>query len=95
MLASGIFSKGDRDLFRPLVDNLMHHDPYFVLADFQSYLDCQARVSRAWADKSGWTRMSILNVARVGRFSSDRTIMEYSRDIWRTEPCPVELAQML
>jgi starch phosphorylase len=70
---------------------LLHHDDYLVLADFQSYIDCQEEVSRAWADPGRWTKMSILNTARMGRFSSDRTIAEYCRDIWRAEPCPVEL----
>lgn len=90
-IASGLFSNGDRSLFQPLVDNLLHHDDYLVLADFQSYIDCQEEVSRAWADRSRWTRMSILNTARMGRFSSDRTIAEYCRDIWRAGPCPVQL----
>ncbi|NCF21108.1 MAG: glycogen/starch/alpha-glucan family phosphorylase, partial [Haliea sp.] len=90
-IASGGFSNGDRALFQPLVDNLLHHDDYLVLADFQSYIDCQEEVSRAWADPGRWTKMSILNTARMGRFSSDRTIAEYCRDIWRAEPCPVEL----
>jgi starch phosphorylase len=90
-IASGYFSKGDKSLFQPLVDNLLHQDEYFVMADFQSYIDCQEAVSRAWADPERWTRMSILNTARMGRFSSDRTIAEYCRDIWRAEPSPVEL----
>jgi starch phosphorylase len=90
-IASGHFSQGDGSLFQPLVDNLLHHDEYLVLADFQSYIDCQEEVSRAWSERERWTRMSILNTARMGRFSSDRTITEYCRDIWRAEPCPVEL----
>jgi starch phosphorylase len=90
-IASGRFSQGDTGLFQPLVDNLLHHDDYLVLADFESYIDCQENVSRAWADPERWTRMSILNTARMGRFSSDRTITEYCREIWRAEPCPVEL----
>ena len=94
LIASGHFSDGDRALFRPLVDNLLYHDDYFVLADFQSYIDCQERVSLAWADPQQWTRMSILNAARMGRFSSDRTISDYCRDIWRTTPRPVELVNI-
>ncbi len=90
-IASGYFSGGDGSLFQPLVDNLLHHDDYLVLADFQSYIDAQGEVDRAWADRNRWTRMSILNTARMGRFSSDRTISEYCRDIWRADPCPVEL----
>ena len=91
LIASGHFSNGDKSLFRPLVENLLHHDPYFVLADFQSYVDCQKEVSEAWADPHRWTRMSILNAARMGYFSSDRTIRDYCRDIWRVEPNPVDL----
>jgi starch phosphorylase len=91
LIAYGHFSDGDRTLFQPLVDSLLYDDAYFVLADFQSYIDCQQRVSQTWADPHLWTRMSILNTARMGYFSSDRTIMEYSRDIWRVEPFPVEL----
>ncbi|MGB5680844.1 MAG: glycogen/starch/alpha-glucan phosphorylase [Polyangiales bacterium] len=94
LIASGHFSRGESALFRPLVDSLIHHDDYFVLADFQSYIDCQKQVSDAWADQAHWTKMSILNTARMGRFSSDRTIREYCRDIWRVEPNPVELSDV-
>jgi starch phosphorylase len=94
LVASGHFSRGDASLFRPLIDSLLHHDDYFVLADFQSYIDCQKEVSRAWADPHHWTKMSILNTARMGYFSSDRTIRDYSRDIWRAEPNPVQLSDV-
>jgi starch phosphorylase len=94
LIASGHFSHGDRSLFQPLVDALIHHDPYFVLADFQSYIECQQRVSEAWADPGRWAKMSILNAARMGYFSSDRTIRDYCRDIWRVEPNPVELVEV-
>ena len=94
LIASGHFSRGESALFRPLIDSLIHHDDYFVLADFQSYIDCQKQVSDAWADQAHWTKMSILNAARMGRFSSDRTIREYCRDIWRVEPNPVELSDV-
>jgi starch phosphorylase len=93
-IASGHFSHGDRALFQPLINSLIDHDDYFVLADFQSYVDCQKEVSRAWADPHRWTKMSILNTARMGYFSSDRTIRDYSRDIWRVEPNPVQLADI-
>ncbi|MGB5809756.1 MAG: glycogen/starch/alpha-glucan phosphorylase [Polyangiales bacterium] len=95
LIGSGHFSGGDASLFRPLVDSLIHHDDYFVLADFRSYIECQARVSETWADTRRWTRMSILNTARMGYFSSDRTIRDYSRDIWRVEPNPVELVDLV
>ncbi|MET0280243.1 MAG: glycogen/starch/alpha-glucan phosphorylase [Steroidobacteraceae bacterium] len=91
LIRSGFFSRGDTEQFRPLLDNLVHHDPYLVLADFSSYRDCQQRVSTAWCDQDAWARMSILNSARSGLFSSDRTIREYSRDIWHTKPVPVRL----
>jgi starch phosphorylase len=91
LIRDGCFSRGDRDLFRPLVDNLLDHDPYMLLADFQSYVDCQAHVSQAWRDMEHWTRMSILNVARSGKFSSDRTIREYCDEVWRVQPVPIHL----
>jgi starch phosphorylase len=85
-IRGGVFSNGDRDLFRPLVDSLLTRDEYFLLADYQAYVDSQARVSDAFLDGDAWTRMSILNSARVGRFSSDRSIREYCRDIWHVTP---------
>jgi starch phosphorylase len=94
LIASGHFSRGDTALFQPLINSLIHHDDYFVLADFQSYIDCQKEVSRAWADRDHWTKMSILNAARMGPFSSDRTIRDYCRDIWRVEPNPVQLSDV-
>jgi glycogen phosphorylase len=89
LIASGHFAHGDRTLFAPLVDNLRTHDPYLVLADFRSYADCQQRVGEAYRDTDNWTRRSILNVARMGYFSSDRAVGEYARDIWRVEPVHV------
>jgi len=86
LLASGLFSHGDRGLFRPLVDNLLDRDPFLVLGDFRSYAECQEAVSRCWVDRRAWTRKSILNVARIGRFSSDRAIREYCDDIWKVKP---------
>jgi starch phosphorylase len=85
-IGGGLFSDGDRELFRPLVDSLLARDEYFLLADYQSYLDAQQRASEAFRDHEGWTRMSILNSARVGRFSSDRSIRDYCRDIWHVTP---------
>jgi starch phosphorylase len=89
-LADGTFSRGHASLFRPLVDSLLDHDPWLLLADFRSYVECQAEVERAYLDPERWTRMSILNTARMGRFSSDRSIADYCRDIWRVEPVPIE-----
>jgi glycogen phosphorylase len=86
LIASGFFSHGDRDLFRPLVDELLNRDEYFVLADYQSYVECQDEVSRVYEDREEWTTRSILNVARMGRFSSDRSIREYVEKIWKVTP---------
>ncbi|HEX8978138.1 MAG TPA: glycogen/starch/alpha-glucan phosphorylase [Parasulfuritortus sp.] len=92
LIRDGCFSRGDRDLFRPLVDNLHYHDPYLLLADYQSYVDCQDRVGEAYRDVEDWSRMSILNSARSGKFSSDRTIRDYCREIWQIEPMRVALS---
>ena len=86
LVAGGFFSNGDRELFRPLVESLLTRDDYLLLADYRSYVDCQRRVSDAYKNQGQWTRMSILNTARVGRFSSDRSIREYCRDIWHVTP---------
>ena len=91
LISSGHFSGGDTELFRPLVDNLTGSDPFMVLADFRAYLDCQRQVATAFADPERWTRMSILNSAHSGPFSSDRTIREYCRDIWQASPVPIKL----
>jgi len=82
LLDSGFFARGDRSLFRPLTDDLLEYDPFFVCADFQDYIECQERVSDAYLDQDRWTRMSILNVARCGYFSSDRSVREYAEKIW-------------
>jgi starch phosphorylase len=89
LIRDGFFSRGDAELFRPLVDNLLLHDPYMLLADFQSYVDCQNRVDEAYLDRENWARMSILNTARSGKFSSDRTIREYCEDIWKVKPVSI------
>ncbi len=91
LIRSGFFSRGDTELFRPLIDGLLYQDPYLLLADFQSYLECQERVATAYHDAERWTRMSILNTARSGKFSSDRTIREYCKEIWHVEPVPIHL----
>ncbi len=82
LIADGTFSGGDRDLFSPLVWDLRERDPFLVCADFRAYVDCQRRVDAAWRVPAAWTRSSILNVARAGRFSSDRSIRDYARLIW-------------
>ena len=90
-LTSGEFSHGDRALFEPLVNALLTGDEYMLLADYQSYIDCQDRVSLAYKDQDAWTRMSILNVARIGKFSSDRSIRDYCAEIWKTWPVKIQL----
>ncbi len=82
LIASGAFAGGDSDLFRPIVDNLRQSDPFLVLADYADYVACQRRVDAAWRDRAHWTRMSILNTARSGKFSSDRAIRDYCQRIW-------------
>ncbi len=90
-MASGFFSPKEPGLFMSIVDSLLHHDEYMLLADYQSYIDCQDRVSQAFRDQDNWTRMSILNVARMGKFSSDRTIAQYAEEIWDVQPLPIDL----
>jgi starch phosphorylase len=91
LINSGLFSHGDKSLFRPLTDNLLEHDPFLVCADFRDYVDCQARAGFVYRDPDQWSRMSVLNTARCGRFSSDRAIREYSHEIWKTPPLPVTM----
>ena len=84
-LCDGSFSE-DRELFRPLFDSLLgEHDPYLLLVDLEKYLRCQDEVDKAYLDQRTWTRKSILNVARMGKFSSDRTVAEYAREIWNVD----------
>ena len=90
-IASGEFSGGDRGLFKPLIDSLLHSDPYLLLADYRAYVDCQDAVARAFQDKDNWTRMSILNTARSGKFSSDRSIAQYAEELWKVPPVKIEL----
>ena len=82
LIKGGHFSQGDKELFRPLLDNLLNHDPFCVMADFSDYLDAQDRVSSAWKDRDRWNRMSLINTARSGFFSSDRSIRDYCNNIW-------------
>ncbi|MEU7871352.1 glycogen/starch/alpha-glucan phosphorylase [Dactylosporangium sp. NPDC049140] len=88
-IAHGVFAKGDRSLFTPIVDAMLGRDEYLSLADYRPYLEAQERVERAWRDQDGWARMSVLNAARCGFFSSDRTVRDYCDRIWRVEPVRV------
>jgi starch phosphorylase len=92
-ISSGSFSQGDKNLFKPLVDSLLYGDPYLLFADYRSYVEVQEQVSLAYEDPVKWARMSILNMARMGKFSSDRSIKEYCDKIWKTHPLPVELGK--
>ncbi len=83
-IASGLLSRNDISLFRPLIDSLLDRDEYMLLADYRSYVDCQDRVGQVFLNRQRWNRMSIMNVARIGKFSSDRAIREYCTDIWKT-----------
>jgi len=89
-IRDGYFSPVRPDLFKPLFNDLLYHgDRFFVLADYRSYIDCQAEVDAAYQDKNKWLEMAILNVARIGKFSSDRVIQEYADEIWDVDACPV------
>jgi starch phosphorylase len=90
-LTSGELSHGDKGLFQPLLDSLLTVDEYMLLADYQSYIDCQDAASLAYGNEVAWTRMSILNVARIGKFSSDRSIRDYCSDIWKTWPVNIQI----
>jgi starch phosphorylase len=91
LIGGGRFSRGDVEVFRPIVENLTYSDPFLVLADYAAYVECQERVSSAWQDVEQWTRASILNTARSGKFSSDRAIREYCDQIWNVQPVTVKL----
>jgi glycogen phosphorylase len=87
MIASGYFSPEEPDRFKPIVDNLLEHgDHYMLLADYAAYVQAQAAVEAAYRDQAQWLRKAILNVANMGRFSSDRTIGQYAQQIWHTRP---------
>ena len=92
LLGSGLFSRGDRDLYGPLLESLVHRDPFFVLADFEAYLQAQGWVDEHWMDTMAWRRSSIFNTASSGFFSSDRSIQTYANDVWKVKPMPVQLA---
>ena len=85
LLHEGFFSPGNRELFHPIHDNLIYEDVYMLLADYESYSQIQKKISADFLDRDTWVKKSILNVARIGKFTSDRTILEYARDIWNVE----------
>jgi len=89
MIASDYFSKNEPGIFKSIVDGLLGVDYYCLLADYQAYIDAQDKVSKLYLNTDEWTRMTILNVARVGKFSSDRSIKEYAEKIWKVEPVKI------
>lgn len=89
LISNGYFSRGDREMFAPLVNELLNEDRYMLLADYASYVDCQTEVNRQYGNVPAWTRMSVLNTARSGHFSSDRAIREYKDNIWKVRAVPV------
>ncbi|MCL5260448.1 MAG: glycogen/starch/alpha-glucan phosphorylase [Gammaproteobacteria bacterium] len=89
LIMSGYFSNGDKNLFKSIVDELKYHDEFMLCADFASYLKCQEQVATEFADTKLWTKKSILNTARMGKFSSDRAIREYCADIWQIQPVKI------
>ena len=94
MIKSGYFASTDITLFHPIIDSLFKgNDYYMVLADYDAYLNCQETVNQAYRNQRHWTKMSILNVAKMGKFSSDRTIMEYSEDIWKVKPMHISISR--
>jgi starch phosphorylase len=90
LINSGHFSNGDGNLFKPLIDSIVYRDEFMVCADYQSYIKCQDRVGELYKNKAEWTKMSILNVARMGKFSSDRAITEYCENIWKIFPVEIK-----
>ena len=91
LIEIGHFSNGDKELFKPLLNSLTGNDPFFVMADFEDYLNKQDEVSNFWNNKKAWNKMALLNTARSGYFSSDRSIREYCESIWKVSPMPVEI----
>jgi starch phosphorylase len=91
LIANGFFSTEDPSLFRPLTDSLLDQDTYMLFADFDAYVGCQQRVSEAFLDRMTWHSMATRNIAKVGPFSSDRTIREYATEIWKAEPVKIHL----
>lgn len=91
LIANGFFSSEDPTLFKPITDHLLDHDTYMLLADFDAYVKCQGEVSKAYLDPPRWHSMAVKNIAKMGMFSSDRTIREYAKEIWGAEPVQVHL----
>jgi starch phosphorylase len=93
LIAEDYFSVDHPGLFQPLVDNLLYDDPFMLLADYADYIRCQEEVSQAFADEEKWVKMSIYNGLRMGKFSSDRTIRGYVKEIWQAEPVTIQVQE--
>ena len=91
LINSGFFSPDHPETFKHIAEKLLSHDPYMLCADFRSYVDMQKKVAEAYQDKKHWAEMAILNVARMGKFSSDRTIKQYADEIWHAKGCSIKL----
>ena len=91
LIHSGFFSPDRPDLFKHIADKLLSNDPYMLLADFRSYVECHEKVAKEYLDTKTWAKKAILNVARMGKFSSDRTIKEYAEEIWNAKSCEIKL----
>jgi glycogen phosphorylase len=89
LISSGFFSLEEPELFKPITDSLLEADPFRVMADFAGYRECQRRVERAYLDQNAWNRAAVINIARMGYFSSDRTIREYATEIWHAKPVEI------
>jgi starch phosphorylase len=89
MIRSDFFNKSEPGIFKTLIDGLLEYDNYCLLADYQSYIDKQDEVSKSYKNIDQWTKMSIYNVARIGKFSSDRSVKEYAEKIWKVKPAPI------
>ncbi len=90
LIGKGFFSPEDPQLFKPVYEGLLYHDPYMIMADFESYIECQHTVEETYKDIESWTRMSIYNAAHIGKFTSDRTIRQYADEIWDIKSVPVD-----
>ncbi len=86
MISRGYFSPNEKNRFQPIIDKLLRSDRYMLLADYRAYIDCQGRVEELYRDPCAWNRKALLNVAHMGKFSSDRTINEYAEKIWKVKP---------
>lgn len=93
LINSGHFSRGDYNLFKPITDNLLWQDPFLLMADYPLYTACQDLVSNTWKESGKWNKMAIMNVARMGKFSSDRSIQDYCEKIWQVKPYRIPTAK--